>query len=321
MTQNLLKKLPSNLQPKQVKTDINFAVVTFTPEQAQYILEHLNPANNRKLSRQVTDGFIASMEAKCWLLNGEPIIFDKEGNLLDGQHRLTACVASNLPLTTVVVTNIDHKVFATINTGKARNAADAFKIAGVPNSQTASQIVGKVLALRKGYAPFTAEGNQNTTHKGGCRNQISLDEYNANQERYSTLTSYILSYQRKMRQIDDRIITATALTVADLASIIYYLSVDAGHDIEVAKSFVEELIDSSKASNLMRTLRAYLVNDHAAVTHMSPAQVKGCLAKGWEMYVTGKRKKAFTIELTELVAAGKKPAVFISASDIKKKVA
>ena len=319
MTQKLFKKLPDNLQPKKNETDVQFAVVTFTPEQAKYILTHLNPVNNRKMSAQVARGFAQSMVGQRWMLNGEPIIFDENGNLLDGQHRLTACVASNIPLTTVVILNIQQSVFATINTGKARNAADAFKIAGIPNSMTAAQIVGKILAVRKGYAPFTAEGNQNTTHKGGCRNQISLDEYYAHTELYSSLASYILSYERKMKKINKQSFTATGLTVADYASIVFYLVNDCGHDIELAKSFIEELIDVSKSSTLMRSLRTYLVNDHNAITNMKPNQIYRCLAKGWKLYATGKTKKAFSIELTELT--DKNFTGFMTASELKKKVA
>lgn len=64
--------------------------------------------------------------------NGDPIRFDINGELLDGQHRLAAVVDSGYTLKAqLIVCNLDPKVLATIDTGAKRTLGDQLKINGV----------------------------------------------------------------------------------------------------------------------------------------------------------------------------------------------
>jgi len=112
-------------------------VYTISPALAEHILKNRNGAN-RKPNAAKIDEYIHAMETKRWPVTGSTIVFSKSGFLLDGQHRLLACIRSQVPLTTFVVFNISDAAFAMIDIGRKRSNVDAFTIARVPNPSTAA---------------------------------------------------------------------------------------------------------------------------------------------------------------------------------------
>ena len=69
-----------------------------------------------------------------WALNGETVIISNTGVLMQGQHRLMACVQTGIPFTTLVVFGVDPISLDTIDTGKSRTQNDILKIDGVAHS-------------------------------------------------------------------------------------------------------------------------------------------------------------------------------------------
>ncbi|WP_257264502.1 ParB/RepB/Spo0J family partition protein [Endozoicomonas sp. ONNA2] len=91
-----------------------------TPEMAENILEERN-GRNRKISKELVRRISRDIKNDRWIFNGQPIIFDDEGHLIDGQHRLTAIARSGKAVETLVVSGIeDKKAFHTIDHGKPR---------------------------------------------------------------------------------------------------------------------------------------------------------------------------------------------------------
>ncbi len=74
---------------KRAKAEWKLSLRIITPGQSEEWLKN-NNKHNRPLSRKDIERYAASMESGRWLLNGETIIFDNTGNLLNGQHRLVA---------------------------------------------------------------------------------------------------------------------------------------------------------------------------------------------------------------------------------------
>lgn len=84
---------------------------------------------NRPLSRGHVERLRAAQVRGEWELNGSTIKISKSGRLLDGQHRLTACVESGIPFETLVVYGLDESTFATIDVGsKIRKVSDVLAI-------------------------------------------------------------------------------------------------------------------------------------------------------------------------------------------------
>lgn len=66
--------------------------VTITPEKAKTLL--VMNTKNRKLSRKLVQKYASDMAAGRWPYNGDPIRVSVSNVLLDGQHRLEACIAA-----------------------------------------------------------------------------------------------------------------------------------------------------------------------------------------------------------------------------------
>ena len=103
-----------------------------TPESAARLL-HKNK-HNRPLSIAHVKLLADEMSSGRWRLNGDTIRMNGE-LLIDGQHRLYACVKSNTPFRTLVVEGLSSDVFDTIDTGKNRSAADTLALRGEKNTK------------------------------------------------------------------------------------------------------------------------------------------------------------------------------------------
>lgn len=104
-------------------------VKTITPELAKEYLKHND--SNRSLRRTRILQYAHDMKEGKWNLTGQGITFGKDGNLLDGQHRLHAVVFADVPVDFLVVTDAD--VVATYDCGLSRSIVDRFKLAGKGN--------------------------------------------------------------------------------------------------------------------------------------------------------------------------------------------
>lgn len=123
-------------------------IETFTPERAKTILaiteaamkSGLMPIHQRLRSPRKVDEYAKTMKDGEWKLNGETVIFSPENWLLDGQHRLHACVQAGVPFITYVARNVDCQAFYTIDTGRRRNDTDIGAIAKKKTQHNAASV-------------------------------------------------------------------------------------------------------------------------------------------------------------------------------------
>jgi len=97
------------LNPSEFGLEVT--VETITPAQA--VLYLANNAMHRKIKQKKVDAYKNEMVDGNWKLNGKALIFDSNGRLLNGQHRLSAVIQSMVPLTTVVIRGVDPSVLET----------------------------------------------------------------------------------------------------------------------------------------------------------------------------------------------------------------
>lgn len=100
------------------KTGVSVTVETITPEMASRYLA--SQSNIRPIQRTSVDRLVQMMRSGQFALNGESVKFNREGRLFDGQHRMTACVVSGMPFTTVVVRGAEEPG---VDEGQARTLA------------------------------------------------------------------------------------------------------------------------------------------------------------------------------------------------------
>ena len=94
-------------------------------EIAEYLLKYHN-FDNRKMSKTHAKKISKNIDQQGWLLDGQPITFNKEGNLTEAQHRLHA-ISKRDPrelFTVIVVTGVEANCFSKCALAKPRKPID-----------------------------------------------------------------------------------------------------------------------------------------------------------------------------------------------------
>lgn len=103
-------------------------LMEITPQMATAWIEKMGDAN-RPVSQTNVDYIAAQIQSGLWRVNGETIVIDEDGKVIDGQHRLWAIVQAGKPVSSWVIMGIPRSVFPTFDSGKGRSSADALHIA------------------------------------------------------------------------------------------------------------------------------------------------------------------------------------------------
>jgi hypothetical protein len=103
-----------------------------SPAQAKEYLERAIP--NRKLSTSTVTRYADDMRGDRWDNNGQPLIFNEAGQLLDGQHRLHAVVISGRTVAFLVVRGVASRAMETLDSGRGRSLQDVLALKGYKNS-------------------------------------------------------------------------------------------------------------------------------------------------------------------------------------------
>jgi len=139
-----------NANAKELRTP-HAELERITPFDAAKYLEANR--SNRPISRSIVDSYVGAMLAGEWLVNGESIKFDWNGELVDGQHRLAAIVKAKTAQWFFVVRELDPEVFKTLDTGRKRSASDVFAIRKIYNPNAvavACRLLHRTLAQQLG---------------------------------------------------------------------------------------------------------------------------------------------------------------------------
>lgn len=96
-----------------------------------------NDWHNRPHSEKAVDRYVTGIQ-RGWKYTGEPLIFSGSGRLLNGQHRLMACMKANTSFPCLVVFGIEEDAFMFMDVGTKRQAGHIFSIENVMNANWAA---------------------------------------------------------------------------------------------------------------------------------------------------------------------------------------
>lgn len=133
------------------------------PKEAEAILA--KNTNNRIPSRRWIKDLADVMVAGEWVLNGESIIIDEDGQLLDGQQRLLAVVESGCTVPMTVIRGIKPTASKTIDLGRKRSAADWLRMRGESNCATLAAGVRALVHLERFGALHVGQNSASTQAK------------------------------------------------------------------------------------------------------------------------------------------------------------
>lgn len=128
-----------------------------------------NIENNRDLSWSRIKQYAQDMKTGRWVINGETIKIDENGQLIDGQHRLHAVIESGNIVNMEFSFNISHSAITTIDTGKSRTGSDVLKMTGVENTTVINTALRGIITYEFGYDMGTSH-TEITNLKIGSKN-------------------------------------------------------------------------------------------------------------------------------------------------------
>ena len=98
-----------------------------TPSIAQYILIHHNK-DNRKVTNSQINKIAKSIREDGWLRDGQPLTFNVDGNITEGQHRLNAIVAEDVTVPMIIVLGVELNCFTNTAPAKPRRPEDELSL-------------------------------------------------------------------------------------------------------------------------------------------------------------------------------------------------
>jgi hypothetical protein len=113
-------------------------------------------AKNRKDQRHIST--VRVRDAKRNMLEGRQkvngqtnVIFDRNDELINGQHTLSAIIESGTTQLLLVVFGVDPTVFDTIDTGRPRSSSDALRMAGYHSTTGLAAAAKSLWKYTKGF--------------------------------------------------------------------------------------------------------------------------------------------------------------------------
>jgi hypothetical protein len=213
------------------------------------------------------------MDHGYWRENGEAVIFDTHGILIDGQHRLQAVLNSGHEYRVPVITGIAPLVRPTVDTGKKRSSAQNLQMAGLKNAAALSA----TLTLWKGYM---------------ARDLRAMEDL----EQYPELK---VAVQRglALRPVGQ----GRALISPSESALIWQAITQSGTTQTRAEEFLGSVLSGYNLSegNPIIALRRRLLDQMGPGLKMDKKERLALILKTWQLWSTGQTRKVIRWEVTE----------------------
>jgi hypothetical protein len=232
---------------------------TITPEVAASLLAGSN--GNRPMKLAKVAAYARDMTAGRWMANGESLIIDANGALIDGHHRLNACITADTPFQTLVVWGAPVDAQKTVDMGASRTSADALHFYGHKNATQANAIVRCLMSIQQGRA---RSANPST--------QEIFEFLDANPSIEAAAT-----FAGRHQKAPNGIRT--------MLGVIYFLSAKEGI-VNVAERFADVLVSGVPAYHgcAAHALRERLMRDAIANARISYADRQLLILSAWEKF-------------------------------------
>lgn len=229
--------------------------------------------NNRRVSKVIVDRYAKAMSNGEWKSNGQAIIFNKEGKLIDGQHRLSAIVKSGVFVKMLVTRDVEDDAFDTIDIGKVRRNSDFLYIKGFKYQSCLAAAV-KIL--------YNYDAEQYITHNEGGTSPSPAELFKIIEDNPGIFNSVSFCHNLPNRSV---------LGPSTAAGLHYVFS---RIDIEKADEFFNKLYrgDGLSSGSPILALRNKMMAYRGALPRKKI--VIAMIIKTWNLWRRGKTRQAIT---------------------------
>lgn len=118
---------------------MRFETIPITPAMAKKMLKEKR--DNRNVAVNYVRRLADAMERGEWVLNSMPIVVDKNGKLIDGQHRLGAIILYNKTVKMTIAYDVDKDAYKTIDIGRKRTPGDMLSLQGEKDCNVLASVI------------------------------------------------------------------------------------------------------------------------------------------------------------------------------------
>lgn len=232
--------------------------------------------NNRRLDRNRLNKYVSEMKSGKWREDTfEFIKFDKNGNLIDGQHRLTSICKSGVSVNLHVVFGLEQEVMNFIDTGKSRQASDVLTINGIQNS---TRIAGFIQRYNL-YVNLNSKAQQSGIENSLNNNEV-LKFYDENKDFIEHVMKQSMTYYEAFKR------------VLDFGTLALFYALFSKIDQEKADAFMQEVcIGKNTTNDITFSLRDRLISEKIGIKKTSKQVIIALIIKSWNFYYTNKTIK------------------------------
>jgi len=250
---------------------VTVCLEVITPSTAIAMLE--TNVNNRSLKREPLEDAIENGE---WVLTNDMLVFSDEGELLNGQNRLTACVKTGKPIVVFVARGFKKEWQVAMDGGVKRQVADFLKMLGYKNSTKVST-VGTALcrAEKRGISAVFGKKNSDT---------LTTAE---------TLDFIIANYDSRIKPIvHDCMVVASKYKGVSNGTLGVVFDAFRSADVESYTAFVGMLKGDYEADWNVGLLKDKLSSNAQRKDGRLPQNIVAALiVKAWNAYMLGEKVK------------------------------
>lgn len=244
-----------------------------TPTIAKKYLE--TSSGNRPISRSVVQSYASTMINGDWKVNGVPIVFDNEGHLIDGHHRLQAIIEANKCIEMSITRGVEPDVFTTFDCGRHRNLGQILAMNGIVDYNKISSVVSVDIALERYGAVRKNKGAKQIR----MTNDIYYQKWKQDPEGFASCTKFA----------DKMFRTDRILRMSWIGGLLYYLTHTGTFDTEYVKKFFIAVcsLDSSGINPADELRKFILRNDrNPGSKKFDDSYLFAIVVKAWNAYAS-----------------------------------
>ncbi|WP_432059353.1 hypothetical protein [Streptomyces sp. S1] len=249
-----------------------------------------NLEGNRKLSTLRVKRYAKAMEEGRWKLTHQSIAFDKQGTLIDGQHRLLAVLNSKTVVPMRVHVGADPSTFAVIDTGYGRVASQFMRMANANIIKGAARIILFAEQCRENGGEVTP------LHRGIFDNDVIFETV----DQWPEL--------RECAAAASRVYRACGSSSTNMLAVLAQAS--RGKNPKAIDSFVEKMVlgeDMSKGDPVLLLRNRAIARMDRSLSYRDKTILYGTTVKAWNAHAKGEKIKFLRFTYDEKSAEGMLP--------------
>ena len=226
-------------------------------------------SQNRKLTNNHVTFLARQMKENKWYFDGQPIRFDIQGRLLDGQHRLNAVIESNTSHKFLIIRDLEPDSFQVMDTGRLRSAADTLSTLGIHYASDIASVVKTLKSFEKGSSFDRARIITNTDVVNWYEKNQDIDVLIRRSEFLSNQFSRVLSRSQ-------------------ITALMYFFN---KLNVEHSKTFLNKLCTGLdlKMDSPIYLLRKKLVENKMSKLKLSTVHKYALIIKAWNYFRLNKK--------------------------------